>query len=1250
MKKKLLSMICLSLLTATSVAAVITSTVAWFDTRTSLDLSDVIGSSQGAYFGGGDGSDGDPYVINNKNHVYNLAWLQYLGYFDGSTEPTTTIRAKQPYFIVKADIDMEGMVLPPIGTTRYPFLGHFDGNKKVISNLTTSNNLSTFGRKPTRVNSLSDVAIVGFFGVVGDYSGAQTTSSTTPDIKDIGLEDITVETTTGSHLVGLGAGYVNGQVSGVAIGNAEFDIPSGTTAITSITSNLSDYSLVGYCTDDYKTTTDVVGVTASTPTIANGNASNSGNVFGASIPMSDIFDNLYKHSHGNTYSFSPTTYVSAETRYYDANGDLKDGSPVTTGTSPYTVTNSNTTYNYLTSTDTDSNGTEIASYDIAVASEYYMYLYGAEEKTISNGLSVTSVYDHNGFDSQGGFVIQCNDNFLAYNSTASIKNSKTRDTTDVAWHNDNSNHLYVIRDNVKYYLTATRSGNGNNATYSLSLSTTASSAWAYNTTYNTYTTTVSGTTVYLVCNGGTWGLSTSVPTYYYLRNGSNYLSASGTTIVNQTSEATATKWSIDSSGRYYITIDSTDYYLSYVNGSIGLSTSTSTALTMSSNNYLRYRYSNYYTYYAYLTGGVWTLSTRYQTSITATTLRTAEIYTADTSGTYTTSEITTEDAKFRMAATYFPLKFNDDHTDIADNNTGYIVSGGKAAAAGDVRVSKYTNSHSYGLDYSYNWTGNGHASYEAYYDRLEILTRCAASNGDYRRISDAYNGSNTNVSTRISGYTKSTVKDLGLKKYTLARKYFHDWMMDAGTDLYGLHFMNAQISSSETIELEKAKAMGVTYRDGLAFHQVPTLDAEGKEQKDTQGNVITHEEQMAGVAGKYELPADCIDFGLSENGTINFFAGSYFNNVNDAFFSLHQIVRNPNTLEITEINEIRQVYENTAYDAILNNTVPRYVYYLKSESGAYFYTAGTKGNLLFDLSWITDDANIISNNLNECCFYFEIPVMAGEYALGSVKDLDGAYLMYLDIGASDENNDIVIVTESVLKRTDRYEFPIGIDFAVLLVSSTPTYVVTAGGESATVKLSASTTGPITYTPATNQLTCGPPSGVTLQSTYVADNFALLSGASVLTPTPIFWEQSTIDSTTKVTYDIDNTRTVYEKTETTTTTRSDGTTPTNNGQEVIYDPVIEPLTEEDYENIKLKVLTPESGEVYCTLHYAVPYGGTVNFTYRIQYDATTEKYTYAFTFTSSVAITIYVDSVLQGYLLSINGTAVTAGGSVQISAS
>ena len=43
---------------------------------------DIGGSTEVSYFESGDGSSEKPYVISSPVHLYNLAWLQYLGYFN----------------------------------------------------------------------------------------------------------------------------------------------------------------------------------------------------------------------------------------------------------------------------------------------------------------------------------------------------------------------------------------------------------------------------------------------------------------------------------------------------------------------------------------------------------------------------------------------------------------------------------------------------------------------------------------------------------------------------------------------------------------------------------------------------------------------------------------------------------------------------------------------------------------------------------------------------------------------------------------------------------------------------------------------------------------------------------------------------------------------------------------------------------------------------------------------------------------
>ena len=53
---------------------------AWFSNNNNVTRG-FDGSTTGAYFARGNGSEGNPYVINKPIHLYNLAWLQYVGFF-----------------------------------------------------------------------------------------------------------------------------------------------------------------------------------------------------------------------------------------------------------------------------------------------------------------------------------------------------------------------------------------------------------------------------------------------------------------------------------------------------------------------------------------------------------------------------------------------------------------------------------------------------------------------------------------------------------------------------------------------------------------------------------------------------------------------------------------------------------------------------------------------------------------------------------------------------------------------------------------------------------------------------------------------------------------------------------------------------------------------------------------------------------------------------------------------------------------
>jgi len=159
------------------------TTISWLAIESPVVFPDSFGgSTKTAYFAGGDGSKEKPYIISNSVHLYNLAWLQYLGYFNLGSKINNG-RAQSFFKLAPAgnNLDMNGLAIPPIGTREYPFIGKFDGNDKVISNFTVSNSKTDLKKYPrgaefsgniltTTGNIISEeVNIVGLFGVTGDF-------------------------------------------------------------------------------------------------------------------------------------------------------------------------------------------------------------------------------------------------------------------------------------------------------------------------------------------------------------------------------------------------------------------------------------------------------------------------------------------------------------------------------------------------------------------------------------------------------------------------------------------------------------------------------------------------------------------------------------------------------------------------------------------------------------------------------------------------------------------------------------------------------------------------------------------------------------------------------------------------------------------------------------------------------------------------------------------------------------------------
>ena len=191
--KKAVHTICIFLSLAFAFVAV---TFCWFSRGELLNFRDDFGSAKASYFGGGDGSRDKPYEISSETHFYNFAWLQYLGYFNHAEANNGRY---QSYFRLADNIDMSKLnsALPPIGTSKYPFIGNFDGRGYTVKNVTISNKLNGsdgealknyLSVRPTVADNFAadktvlpvwgdttkDVNIVGLFGITGDYGSTAT--------------------------------------------------------------------------------------------------------------------------------------------------------------------------------------------------------------------------------------------------------------------------------------------------------------------------------------------------------------------------------------------------------------------------------------------------------------------------------------------------------------------------------------------------------------------------------------------------------------------------------------------------------------------------------------------------------------------------------------------------------------------------------------------------------------------------------------------------------------------------------------------------------------------------------------------------------------------------------------------------------------------------------------------------------------------------------------------------------------------
>lgn len=1061
-------------------------TFAWFaDTRSSSFSATT--SIQRSYFESGDGNapvDGwepatyneqgnlitgggisGPFEIHRPIQLYYFAWLQQLGYFNKTNDNG---EIKQYYFYLSNDLDMTNLVLPPIGSDSTPFVGNFNGNGHVISNLNVINDQGNLSDIPE--GGKGGNQIIGFFGVIGGQNATvsdgtatvtigghnYTYSSSVNEVKNFGLNSVTISSQTPTDsktLVGIVAGYVNASVRNVAVCNSTIAVNSGIGAVTDITGNLSDFSLVGFCEDAYKDSLYAENIRVFEPTLVSSVTSTTDggeNDWGGSIDMLNIYKRLYHVLKGSGTS----SYTVSDTHiFYDAQGNMIGSKTAANNTDGSGKRYYDVDMGSYIGWNRDNVGVDVTTtnnYNLLQGKPFMVYEYRP-----TTGVADAAVI------SSGNNYLSATVSGTSYNVT---NQTSLADTT--LWQFSNGKLSTTLNGSTRYLSCSNGTLTVNGTVQS------SATTWTYNAQANTFYCVVGEKTYYLTCINSGWSVVTHPPVAYQIAYGSNYLTTSGTSsITNTTNASSAAIWSFSDNDTGYLStvIDGRTYYLnrSAISG-LTLGTTTSTTWTKDSSNHLYY--TNILKRYLYYNNG-------WVTGTTTQALTFSAVEQPFTPPTISMANYTVESHEYYDAA-YIPLAVNNptattvnvDNYGVAQKNTGYIVGGSQYQGDdknADIRVSIFTKSYIQSYINSAN---------------KPIWSR---SRKDHTL--QAINAADIAEKLKLQKFTSS---------FGDANSGFSGMISQAA---YGLHFMDAQISKDKLVNTEK-----------VVFDRVTMYN--------------------------YQMPISSIDFALSTNGYINFYAGSYFNNPNNtSFCSLHEIIRNKDTLSKTkstvlmayissnenapivfksanggyytyqandykaftvddtfdvaytqaykfvymnpqntlsplyyededgilftlengvfvrqqnlpvgyeDINTLKDIKEIDKVFGVYKNDVPvasiDFIYLYsdgtwsdgakdRSNSVDTFTKDGQNFELAFDLNWVKKPEagmNPADGNIH----YYEIPVNSGEYALGSVEGETGAYILYLDLSSNAQRIHRTTVTDVTESTTTEYVYPKGVQF------------------------------------------------------------------------------------------------------------------------------------------------------------------------------------------------------------------------------
>ena len=950
MNKRNTKIFALTSMSGIGMVAAFAATIAWFMTSIKINQINGTGYTDAAYFAYGTGTSEDPFGIADTRHLNNLAWLQYNGNFDSG----------HFYFELANDINADGseFVIPPIGTESHPFKGVFDGQGYTISNIKVTNDSSEFSKKPHNITySQSDAEIVGFFGVVGNLED-EAYDSQVNSLHNVTLDNLTVESKTQNTLIGLAAGYVNADMSGVKVGTSKIKT-QGQAAKTAYTDKLSDYGLVGYTTKTGSSGTFEQRLSQYYNSKSDGDDAG----WGGSIAIKDLYGRLDTMRNSYARSQSSGTVPMAYTDVYNPEGEKISHTSTRTINTALSVYNEDTTKNGVTynpkvgALQTRYGGT--SGYE--TGSIYYL----------SGGHYLTKQYQS--YYTHSGFPVTDGTNYMTVtgrNISSSDRIINTTDSSEALLWSFTSNRLVTQYNGTNYYLrrySDTDLRLTNSTYYAVSLTKETSGdkfRYIYNGTH------------YLKFNNGSWIFAelptlrteptpVAMPTetipmpsipkveeptiwrpasdpgteshYYYIYSGNNYLNSNaGNTAKTNSNATTAVQWELSgeltsSLSGTFIRNANTANYLRLYRGWSGTSLSTTDSPSSSNNN-----------------------STNWNIALDGT--NTATIRNANRTGYY--------------------VRYNNGWSLYNGNATVSIYSVHQA----------YLDWQAYDESYAvwgpYEANQAAWAAYNAYVEDkeswdLEVIAYNTAVPLTYAMVTEELpdvEGPDVHVTNTETGMEYGEQDVTYLPITTNGANDLTAKETNTGYIIGGSVYANAsasydngkvRVASFYTIEDnlynydQNAGAFeedSVWTRDASGLHQIDDddngfvkyLESKGKvEQTLSGGDNIYGLHFMSAAINKnylvnaryamingeeytdYKMPANSINFNLKEQGYINFFAGAYGNlNSNpvtiDSFFSLHMIKRNGTGID--DINEIEEIY---------SDGIPYHSYIYRFSNGKY---------------------------------------------------------------------------------------------------------------------------------------------------------------------------------------------------------------------------------------------------------------------------------------------------------------------------